>query len=1076
MPAKQIISVTCETVPYSKTGGLADVAGELSQALTSQGHHVLVLSPWYKGLNPDMPPPTYVGDIEVPFDGGTQRVGVGVVEYKGVTYGFIGDRGVDYGFHPQPRFADHTIHDNVAYHENNKRFALFSAAVPYVAATLKFNQPDILHVHDWHGGYLPAMMKHRRDLPAGFADKVKTVFTIHNGGYQGIADMDQALHWMGLPASMRDTSMNNFGAANALTAACGTADVVTTVSPSYAQEIRLGDKHGAESLRSLYPVKGILNGITAEQWDPANFKHPFSINDQTGKRKFKEELHEKFDLIDTKRPLMALVSRITKDQKGTDIFLHSIDRLITQGWNIVAAGNGDPELMRQLKAKAKQYKGRMGYHAGYSDTDLTRQIIAGSDAFVIPSRYEPCGITQMQSMRCGTLPIATETGGLKDTIKHDVTGFLFSEKAVAQGLDSAADALVDAAQKAYDKYGTDAWKTMQHDAMRKAETFTWEHIAGQYDALFGGITKADPAKDHRLKLLQKKREEFPNNHNATALRCYNMYPRSYTSFNEMTQAVPGIAKMGFNAVWLSPLCKVGEVAMPDWSQFDPVTGTVPPPLPESQKKGSLYAMHSPFLLNGAFANDKQDASNQEENVRAVRALTASIRSAKMAAMCDIAFSHMSLDSPLITQQKLTLPNGKVVDTTRWFKRYTEGALKGQPVMHGVDENGKVLLEKNDKSKPHVKLVWPDIAMFNYDDPDVRHDIIEHLWKPYLDYLVDLGFTGIRLDSIAQNRREVLDPLMQYFKEKVHARHPSILEKDVRILGETLGNADKLERYTQCDHLTHCYASTYWAPTVARDGLQECQNFWAEHHQHGSNWLSREMGNLDRDVVGSIMLPDGTLQQKAQRPGGAVGCPGSVDEPNIANKFVEAGYTADRAVFESEGNTLSLLDFTNHQVITPEGKVSLVNPVDFVDIRAAEAAMREAMAQGMLIAPGGHFLFSGDEELQIGGNRSVFGDHKKGVSLVDMRDYVTDINRIVRNLSPQHYGAWGTRRCIEKTDLVVIERHAKPCFDGVTDVAIVNVSAGTEIKPLSRADIEEIAGELRVAGKDKLGRLEPMGRA
>lgn len=1150
---KKIIYVTSEVVPFSKTGGLADATGELAHAVADRGNEVMVISPMFSsvkqsaaklGLSLEK-----ISDVDVPFDGGKETVGVYRAKRPGdnVTYVFV----------------DHEDFAKInagGYDDGNiKRFAMFSCSVPEVAVAAGMPKPDVIHAHDWHAGYVPALLKHSKDLPvvtdeqgqsAPFGKGAISVFTIHNAGYTGQALLADVLRWTGLPNGLTQFPLNSNGYANAMTAGAGFADVVTTVSPTHAYELRNRLSASDISVGKLYPIKGIVNGIT-EEWDPSSAHpdhqfHPrFSANNMAGKLSTKRDLCEKFKLS-TNRPLMGLVSRLTSDQKGIDVFADSIDGLVAQGWNVIVAGDGEPALKHQLHKKAEKYPGQVVFLEGYSGAEQTHQIIAGSDAFAIPSRYEPCGITQMQAMASGTLPIATRTGGLKDTIidPYDKvvrdkgvkpTGFLFSPVMTSSGPSIQSEDFLEAAKRAYRTYTTQrsAWEQMQKTAMGKLkrkdtakedaqkpkaglqeiEDFSWATSAEKYDDLYDarlGLNKSSALEREKSssmaqKLLNLKRKDYPHTNHVKALACYNLFPRNYDSLGAMKDDIDRVASMGFNAVWINPLCEVGEVAQPDWEKFQVTRksdgkgkGRLPDAKPGSGKIRSLYATFDPFSINHEFADDKSDPYNEDKKLASLKALTGTIAFKGMTPMCDVAFSHMAVDSDCIKKGWFTLPDGRQIETSHWFKRYTEGSLKGEVVRQGVDCDGYIDEHPEHAGKPHSKMVWADVAVFNYEDPEIREEIIEFLWKPYMDYLVNAGFTGMRVDSIAQNHPEVLDSVLGYFKQKVHEKHPSILPQDVIILGETLGQ-DVSEYREKTREITHTYCSSYWMATngvvsdgtkkvsdgkeIPKSGPKECQILWARQHETGKNGQTEEMGRLHEAVS---TLPTGTDYRPAKRDpvGGPVGNAGSHDEANIVESFVDPNHTVSKVAFNAPGNAKSFLDFENKKIIAPGDPKGMIkgDPLHFFDIENAEAAMREKMAQTMLVAPGGHFLFGGDEFLQVG-PRSVFSDHEKALVIkaddgkprVDLSDYIRDINRILKKLSPPQKGFWATRRCQSRTDLVVMERHPSHGFNGVTDVIIMNTTPGNEPLRLSEADLQEIASEITIEKrKPHHSQAEPLG--
>ncbi len=1076
--------------------------------MAKRGNDVLVVSPMYretlKKIKDMELEKISTSPISFTFDGAEETINVSL-------YRLSKEDPVFYAFIEHEDF----LHSARGYDDGNvKRFALFNKAFAKASVASGFSHPDIIHVHDWHMGYIPLLLKEKIDLPKvkdvqgneqDFGAQAKTVFTIHNAGHDGKADIRSVLKWMNLPEKLAATPFNCNGYANALTAGAGFADHVTTVSPSHATELRNRWSASDNSVGTLYPIKGIVNGIT-DEWDPASAKntfHPrFDANNLDGKRETKRQLCEEFGM-DPNRPLMGLVSRLTSEQKGIDVFIKSVDRLVEQGWNIVVAGMGDPELEYELQNAEAKHPKNVKFLRGYSEQARTHKIIAGSDAFAIPSRYEPCGITQLQSMAVGTLPIATKTGGLRDTIKQHETGFLFDPVMTSKGPSVRSEDFVAAAKRAIDTYTNhpDEWHKMKVQAMR--QDFSWTASAEKYDQLYGAsLAKARdaqkdanrPASSWGERFLAHKRKNYPNKHHVRGLACYNLYPRNYTSLSHMAEDIPRIAGLGFNAVWINPLCEVGNVAQPDWEAFNRnqarAHGKAPLPDPkkDSKKTRSLYATYDAFEINPEFADDKNNPTNNENNLSSLKKLTKTIAAKGMIPMCDIAFSHMSLDSPMVKDGILTLSGGKKVNSYSWFKRYKNGAMANQPMRQGVDSNGLIEQDQENPGEPNRKMVWADIALFDYDNPKVRQEIIDEFWKPYMDFLIDQGFEGIRVDSVAQNHPDVLDEVLGYFKQKLSEKtNKRILPQDVVILGETLGQ--NIENYAEkTNEITHSYSSTYWMPTngiesdgsvLPRSGRVPCQKFWEEHRLLNHNPATDEMGNLHMNL-NTEPSPSGLRTNRKSLVGGPVGNAGSVDEPNIVDHFVMEPdkYTVSRSEFEAPGNHKAFLDFEKGQVLLPGNPPRVVtndHPLNHFNCDAAETALREKMAQSMLLAPGGHFLFGGDEFMQVG-PRSVFAEHCKAQKIpgVDLSDYVRDINRIVRRLSAPHLGYWAVRQSVDRDDnLVVIERHQTEGYKGVTDVILMSTEPGTvKKKVLDEAELEKIASEISVEKKKKLGETFP----
>ncbi len=464
----RILFPSAEVAPFSKTGGLGDVAAALPRALARLGHEVLVVTPWYRSVPTD-PAPYWIGDVQVPFDGGAEPVGVGTLERNGVRYAFVG----------HPDFSRPRLY---GYPDDARRFARFSRAVPQVAERLGF-APHVLHAHDWHTGYLPLLLQRGWHLPKGFPG-LPSVFTVHNVQYQGESEMNATLHWLRLGTDVAKGYLDHFGAANAMQAGVGYATRVTTVSPTYAQELQQPE-YGFTLDGTFRAVAGklvgILNGIDVEEWDPATDPHlprPYSDYDLTGKQAAKEHLQQRFGLEE--RPLLGVVSRFA-EQKGIDLVVQAAERLVAAGWGLVLLGTGDPRLEQAVAALAEGRPGAIAAVVGY-DEALARSIYGGADALAVPSRFEPCGLSQMIAMRYGTVPLVRATGGLKDTVAHARTGFVF-EHATPEGL-------LWAAGEALRAYGTPAWREMQLAGMR--QDLSWEASARRYAALYKSVLPSYP--------------------------------------------------------------------------------------------------------------------------------------------------------------------------------------------------------------------------------------------------------------------------------------------------------------------------------------------------------------------------------------------------------------------------------------------------------------------------------------------------------------------------------------------------------------------------------------------------------
>lgn len=460
----RILFPTAEVAPYSKTGGLGDVAAALPRALARLGHEVLVVTPWYRSVRSE-PAPYWIGDVQVPFDGGFEPVGVGTLEGNGVRFAFVG----------HPDFGRDQLY---GYPDDVKRFSRFARAVPQVAERLGF-QPDVVHAHDWHTGYLPLLLERGWHLPEGFP-YLPSVFTVHNVQFQGEADMADTLRWLRLGPEVANSYLHHFGAANALQAGVGFATRVTTVSPTYAEELQTAE-YGFTldgTFRSVADkMVGILNGIDDQVWNPRtdpHIKQRYDQNDLSGKAECKADLVHEFGLY-PERPLLGVVSRFA-EQKGIDLLLGAADRLVDMGWNLFLLGTGDPALEAQVQVLSSELPTRVAAVLGY-DESLSHRVYAAADALAVPSRFEPCGLTQMIAMRYGALPVVRATGGLRDTVEHDRTGFLFQH--------ATPEGLLWAAEEALRAFATPRWRDMQRAGMLL--DLSWDSSARRYAELYGSV-------------------------------------------------------------------------------------------------------------------------------------------------------------------------------------------------------------------------------------------------------------------------------------------------------------------------------------------------------------------------------------------------------------------------------------------------------------------------------------------------------------------------------------------------------------------------------------------------------------
>ncbi len=476
----RILMVASEAVPFSKTGGLADVTGALPQALAKLGHEVGVVLPLYRMTRLEKPE-TLFPALTIPLGPQTCFPAVQTVMRNGVRFYFIAypvfyDRAALYGT-PAGDYPD-----------NAERFALLSRAAIEVAQ-LHF-RPDVFHCHDWQTGLVPVYLRtaYGRSPAVG---RTPVLFTIHNLGYQGLFRPD-VLAQIGLPASLFTIDgLEFYGKVNFLKGGLVFADALSTVSRGYAREIQTEEYgFGLDGLlrhRSLV-LSGIVNGVDYSEWNPATDRHliaRYSPDDLSGKRECKRDLLCLFGLAaeSLDRPLIGIVSRLTA-QKGADLIAEAADEMMSMDLALVVLGSGDAHYEDLFRALAARYPDKVSVRIAYDDA-LAHKIEGGADMFLMPSRYEPCGLNQIYSLKYGTVPIVRATGGLDDTVENfdpatgAGTGFKFR--------DYTAQALVASVRTAVEVYRQpDQWRKLMIHGM--AQDFSWGASAAQYVRLYEGLT------------------------------------------------------------------------------------------------------------------------------------------------------------------------------------------------------------------------------------------------------------------------------------------------------------------------------------------------------------------------------------------------------------------------------------------------------------------------------------------------------------------------------------------------------------------------------------------------------------
>lgn len=481
----KVLQVAAEVFPLVKTGGLADVVGALPQALAAAGADVRLMLPGLPAILAGVGETRVVCELGPMFGAGRVRLLRGVLAPSLPVY--VVDAPYLYDRPGNPYLAA----DGMEWADNLQRFALLGWAAAHVAAGELDPDwcPDVLHAHDWHAAMACAYVAARPVRSAA------TVFTVHNLAFHGLfAPTDFFL--LGLPSRfMAPSALEFHGQFSFIKAGLKFASRITTVSPNYAQEIRtpeLGSGLDGVVRARGDDVSGILNGVDPEVWDPATDRElvaPYAAANLAGKAQCKAALQKALGLtVDAAAPLFAVVSRLTS-QKGLDLVLEALPDLLDLGAQFAVQGSGDAVLEHAFRQAMVKHPGRVAVRLGY-DEGFAHQMIAGADAMLVPSRFEPCGLTQLYALRYGTVPIVRRVGGLADTVadasddnlRHDsATGFVFGP--------ATADALGRAMQRAVLVFRQPVlWRQLMQRGM--AQNFSWEPVARAYLALYQSAVDA----------------------------------------------------------------------------------------------------------------------------------------------------------------------------------------------------------------------------------------------------------------------------------------------------------------------------------------------------------------------------------------------------------------------------------------------------------------------------------------------------------------------------------------------------------------------------------------------------------
>jgi starch synthase len=475
----KILLASSEVHPYSKTGGLADMAGALGKYLALAGHKVGIVTPLYRGVREKAPALKKTRLVlKLPLGRALVRADVLTLEAReGLTFYFV----------DQPLFYDRPAlyqEEGVDYADNPERFIFFAKCVAHLARHLSW-RPEILHLHDWQAALAPLFLAHQK-WQERWMDAPRTCLTIHNLAYQGIFPAPK-YELTNLPWHyFNSKGVEFYGQMNCLKAGLVYADSITTVSPRYAREIST-EEYGCGLDGVLRErgnaVVGILNGVDYSEWNTDSnpyLVNPFTADDLSGKTAAKLELQRELGLTKGAAvPLFGAVTRLV-DQKGTDLLLSALEEMLSGELQFVLLGSGEPRFERAFERLAARHPGQVAVKVGY-DHALPHRIEAASDFFLMPSRFEPCGLNQMYSLRYGAIPIVRATGGLDDSvvdIREDsdrANGIKFHEY--------SAGALAKAMRKALVIYGQA--ELLSHYRRNAMQTdFSWTRTAGEYLAVF----------------------------------------------------------------------------------------------------------------------------------------------------------------------------------------------------------------------------------------------------------------------------------------------------------------------------------------------------------------------------------------------------------------------------------------------------------------------------------------------------------------------------------------------------------------------------------------------------------------
>jgi starch synthase len=489
-PRMKILFASSEVYPLIKTGGLADVSGSLPRAIRNLRHDIRVVLPAYRGVAAKAGKFKTVASLQLPGASDTVRVLQGRLPGTTVTLYLV-----DAPAHFDREGGPYSAPQGGDWPDNDQRFALFARAVCALAldrADLDW-APELVHCNDWQTGLVPALLSLEAARPA-------TLFTIHNLAYQGLFPATALEELQLPPAWWQMDGLEFYDQLSFLKGGLVFADWISTVSPSYAREIQTAEYGcGLEGLLAARAdrLSGILNGVDYRDWSPCNdphLAHPYSVRRQAGKALNKRVLQEEFGLPARDVPVLGHVGRLV-EQKGIDLLLEALPELLARDLQLVILGSGHAALEQALLAVQAAHPEQVGVRIGYSEP-LAHRLEAGADLFLMPSRFEPCGLNQLYSLRYGTVPLVRRTGGLADSVVDaspanlaagTATGFLFAE--------ASAAALQEAIERALTLYGEpEQWRQLITRGMQ--QDFSWTRSARRYLALYQNLVSTVPLQPY----------------------------------------------------------------------------------------------------------------------------------------------------------------------------------------------------------------------------------------------------------------------------------------------------------------------------------------------------------------------------------------------------------------------------------------------------------------------------------------------------------------------------------------------------------------------------------------------------